>query len=70
MNTTSLYRALIEAGTSEETAKEAADQISDKIDTLEIEKISQLEKDVAELKIMTRINTAMLVALIIKSFFL
>ncbi len=51
MDTTPLYRALIEAGAKEDTAKEAAASIS--------EKISTLEKDVAEVKVVGRINAAM-----------
>ena len=51
MSGTALYRALIEAGTSEETAKEAAAEI----DTL--------SKDMAEVKLMARILVALVIAI-------
>ena len=60
MSGTALYRALIEAGTSQETAKEAAE-----LDTLSRD-ISEIKVLLAELRIMVRI----LVALVIVIFLL
>ena len=57
MSGTALYRALIEAGTSQETAKEAAAEI----DTLEKD-ISEIKIMLAELRITNRIIIALLIA--------
>ena len=51
MSGTALYRALIEAGTSEATAKEAAAEI----DTL--------SRDMSEVKLMVRILMALVIAI-------
>ena len=58
MSGTALYRALIEAGTSEATAKEAAAEI----DTLSRD-ISEIKVLLAELRIMVRILVALVIAI-------
>ena len=58
MSGTALYRALIEAGTSEETAKEAAAEL----DTLGRD-ISEIKVLLAELRIMVRILVALVIAI-------
>ena len=57
MSGTALYRALIEAGTSQETAKEAAAEL----DTLGRD-ISEIKLLLAELRIMVRILVALVIA--------
>ncbi len=64
MSGTALYRALIEAGASQETAKEAAAEI----DTLGKD-ISEIKIMLAELRITNRIIIVLVVAILIKSFF-
>ena len=58
MSGTALYRALIEAGTSEATAKEAAAEI----DTLSKD-MSEIKVLLAELRIMIRILVALVIAI-------
>ena len=58
MSGTALYRALIEAGTSEATAKEAAAEL----DTLSRD-ISEIKVLLAELRIMVRILVALVIAI-------
>ena len=58
MSGTALYRALIEAGASEETSKEAAAEI----DTLSRD-ISEIKVLLAELRIMVRILVALVIAI-------
>ena len=58
MSGTALYRALIEAGTSQETAKEPAAEI----DTLSRD-ISEIKVLLAELRIMARILVALVIAI-------
>ena len=57
MSGTALYRALIEAGTSQETAKEAAE-----IDTLSRD-ISEIKVLLTEPRIMMRILVALVIAI-------
>ena len=64
MSGTALYRALIEAGASQETAKEAAAEI----DTLGKD-ISEIKIMLAELRITSRIMIVLVVAILVKSFF-
>ena len=58
MSGTALYRALIEAGTSQETAKEAAAEL----DTLSRD-ISEIKVLLVELRIMVRILVALVIAI-------
>lgn len=64
MSGTSLYRALVHAGAPEAEAKEAAAEL----DTLNKD-ISDLKIMVAEIRVTNRILVALLIAVLIKSFF-
>ena len=63
MSGTSLYRALVRAGAPEAEAKEAAE-----LDTLS-KNIFDLKIMVAEIRVTNRILVALLIAVLIKSFF-
>ncbi len=66
MSGTNLYRALTHAGAGEDLAKAAADDI-DNIETV----IARLDNAIAELKIISRANIAIsiaILAILIKSF--
>ena len=64
MSGTSLYRALVHAGAPEAEAKEAAADLN----TLNRD-ISDLKIMVAEIRVTNRILIALLIAVLIKSFF-
>ena len=68
MSGTSLYRALVHAGAPEAEAKEAADHIGDTIKVID-GRLSGLEVMVAEIRVTNRILIALLIAVLIKSFF-
>lgn len=75
MNGTALYRALVHAGAPEDEAKEAADgvesinvRIDAKIESIEND-ITELKVMVAELRVTNRILIALVLAILIKSFF-
>jgi len=61
MSGTALYRALIHAGAPEDEAKEASDVVDSKFDNID-ERLIRLDT-------LTKINTAILVAILVKSFF-
>ena len=68
MSGTSLYRALAHAGAPEAEAKEAADHIDNTIKIID-GRLSGLEVMVAEIRVTNRILIALLIAVLIKSFF-
>lgn len=68
MSGTSLYRALVHAGAPEPEAKEAADNIDNTIKAID-GRLSGLEIMVAEIRVTNRILIALLIAVLIKSFF-
>ena len=68
MSGTSLYRALVYAGAPEAEAKEAADDIDNTIEAID-GRLSGLEVMVAEIRVTNRILIALLIAVLIKSFF-
>ena len=68
MSGTPLYRALVHAGAPEAEAKEAADHIGDTIKVID-GRLSGLEVMVAEIRVTNRILIALLIAVLIKSFF-
>lgn len=68
MSGTSLYRALVPAGAPEAEAKEAADNIDNTIKAID-GRLSGLEIMVAEIRVTNRILIALLIAVLIKSFF-
>ena len=68
MSATSLYRALVHAGAPEAEAKEAADNIDNTIKAID-GRLSGLEVMVAEIRVTNRILIALLIAVLIKSFF-
>ena len=71
MSGTSLYRALGHTGAPEAEAKEtkeAADNIDNTIKTID-GRLSGLEIMVAEIRVTNRILIALLIAVLIKSFF-
>ena len=68
MSGTALYRALVHAGAPEAEAKEAADDIDDTTKVID-GRLSGLELMVAEIRVMNRILIALLIAVLIKSFF-
>jgi len=61
MSGTALYRALVHAGAPEDEAKEASDVVDDKFNSID-ERLTKLDT-------MTKINTAILIAILLKSFF-
>ena len=67
MSGASLYRAPVHAGAPEAEAKEAADNI-DTIQAID-GRLSGLEIMVAEIRVTNRILIALLIAVLIKSFF-
>ena len=68
MSGTSLYRALAHAGAPEAEAKEAADNVDNTIKIID-GRLSGLEIMVAEIRVTNRILIALLIAVLIKSFF-
>ena len=68
MSGTSLYRALVHAGAPEAEAKEPADDIDDTIKVI-AGRLSGLAVMVAEIRVTNRILIALLIAVLIKSFF-
>ncbi len=68
MRGTALYRALIQAGAEEETAKEVADGFDNNIKIIN-DRLSNLEIAVAEVRITNRILIVLVLAIFIKSFF-
>lgn len=68
MSGASLYRALVQAGAPEAEAKEAADNMDNTIKVIE-RRLSALETMVAEIRVTNRILIALLIAVLIKSFF-
>lgn len=68
MSGTSLYRALVHAGAPEAEVKEAADNIDNTIKAID-GRLSGLEIMVAEIRVTNRILIALLIAVLIKSFF-
>ena len=68
MSGTSLYRALVHAGAPEVEAKEAADNIDNTVKAID-GRLSGLEIMVAEIRVTNRILIALLIAVLIKSFF-
>ena len=68
MSATSLYRAPAPAGAPEAEAKEAADNIDNTIKAID-GRLSGLEVMVAEIRVTNRILIALLIAVLIKSFF-
>ena len=68
MSSTSLSRALVHAGAPEAEAKEAADSIDNTIKAID-GRLSALEVMVAEIRVTNRILIALLIAVLIKSFF-
>ena len=68
MSGTSLYRALMHAGAPEAETKEAADNIDDTLKVI-AGRLSGLEVMVAKIRVTNRILIALLIAVLIKSFF-
>lgn len=68
MSGASLYRALVQAGAPEAEAKEAADNMDNTIKAID-GRLSALEIMVAEIRVTNRILIALLIAVLIKSFF-
>ena len=68
MSGSSLYRALGHAGAPEAEAKDAADNIDNTIKVID-GRLSGLEIMVAEIRVTNRILIALLIAVLIKSFF-
>ena len=68
MSGASLCRALVHAGAPEGKAKEAADNMDNTIKAID-GRLSGLEIMVAEIRVTNRILIALLIAVLIKSFF-
>lgn len=68
MSGASLYRALVHAGAPEAEAKETADNTDNTIQAID-GRLSGLEIMVAEIRVTNRILIALLIAVLIKSFF-
>ena len=68
MSGTSLYRALVHAGAPEAEAKETADNMDNPVKAID-GRLSALQIMVAEIRVTNRILIALLIAVLIKSFF-